>query len=366
MKVLVIVPEIVTYGGTVRFLEHLLDLHLRQGLKTALLVPDDQHHVVLCALAQQYGVELVSFSNRISPRTAPFLTPFLDLVFSWPAILSQRPDLVVVSTSDPGRMSCVLYVPVPVLYILHSTPEKRFRLLPRWYMRIGSMLRNRIMTVSMAAANTVAETMGIPRARIAVVHNSCPIKEASTESSGKPIVLTVGHMVDYKNPWLWLEVACKVLATYPDTLFVWLGDGELLESVRDKVRQRSLEERVLLPGYVEDPSEWYLRASVYFQPSIRESHGIAVLEAMAHGLPCVVSDTGGLPESVVNKETGYVCPLANLDCFTTAVMELLEDFGLRSKMGEAGRQRVDNLFSEKKQEDKLMSLYCSLVQKDEG
>jgi len=366
MKVLLIVPDVGRYGGTTRFLERLLDIHVRHGIITTLLVPTGQCHDGLVAIAARYGVTLVHSLSRTLPDTPPFFTPFFDFLFSWTTLRLHCPDLIVVSTADPGRLSIALYFPFPVLYILHSIPEKRFRLFPRWYIKIGSLLRNRFVTVSGAAADAISETMGIPRTCIEVVYNSYPVGERGTENSHQSVVLTVGHLVGYKNPWLWLDIACKVLATYPDTLFVWLGDGELLEPLRNKVKQLSLEKWILLPGYIEDPSSWYLGTSVYLQPSSRESHGIAVLEAMAHGLPCVVANIGGLPESVVDGESGYVCPLADPASFAAAVMGLLGDPGLRNRMGEAGRQRVENNFSEELQEEKLMVLYCSLVQQKEG
>jgi len=367
MNVLVIVPEFVTYGGTARFLERLLELHLRQGFRTTLLVPEEQRHGALCSLAQRYDAELVGASNRINPRTPPFLTPLLDFACIWPVVRSQRPDLIVVSTAEPGRMSVALYCPFPVLYILHSVPEQNFRLLPKLYLRVGAMLHSRVMTVSHAAADAIAETMGIPRTRIRVVHNSVPAGgEQGVENKGKPVVLTAGHLVDYKNPWLWLDVARMVLAVYPEALFVWLGDGELLESVRSKVRELSLEERILLPGYVENTSSWYQTASVYLQPSRRESHGIAVLEAMVHGLPCVVADSGGMPESVLDGETGHVCPLSDPACFADRIKTLLYNPMLRIKMGSAGRLRAETCFSEALQEEKILSLYKQLVQHQAG
>lgn len=363
MNVLVIVPEFVTYGGTARFLERLLELHLRQGFRTILLTSAAPCHSALSSLAQRCRAELVFAPNRARPGTAPLLTPWYDLLFSWRTLRASSPDLIVVSTADPGRMSIALYVPVPVLYILHSIPEKRFRWLPRFYLRVGSMLRNRIVTVSRAAADAIAETMGIPHASIQVVHNSVPAAgDQGTKNKGQSVVLTAGHLVDYKNPWLWLDVARMVLAVYPAALFVWLGDGELLESVRSKVRELSMEDRILLPGYVETPSSWYRKASIYLQPSRRESHGIAVLEAMAHGLPCVVADSGGLPESVLDGETGYVCPLADPAGFAGRITMLLSDPALRSSMGVAGRQRVETCFSEASQDKKLLSLYKQLAE----
>ncbi len=361
MRVLVVVPEPACHGGATRFLDQLLALHLRNGMVTTLLTPAAPCHAVLSSLAQRYHVELAIAPNRTAPETPPFLTPVYDLLFSWRTVRASRPDLIVVSTADPGRMSVALYYPVPVLYILHSIPEQRFCWLPRLYLRVGAMLHNRIMTVSRAAADAVTETMGIPRARIKVVHNSCPVGVCGTERGNTPVILTVGHLVDYKNPWFWLEIADQVVSAYPDALFVWLGDGELLESLRHRVRELSLEERILMPGYVEAPSSWYQKASVYLQPSRRESHGIAVLEAMAHGLPCVVADSGGMPESVIDGETGYVCPLADPACFADHIKTLLSDSPLRSTMGAAGRQRVETCFSETSQEQKLLLLYEQLV-----
>jgi len=168
-------------------------------------------------------------------------------------------------------------------------------------------------------------------------------------------------MVAYKNPELWLEVACMVLHVFPDSLFVWLGDGILLKTIREKVKLLSLEDRIMLPGYESNPSSWYSQAHLYFQPSLRESHGIAVLEAMAHGLPCVVADTGGLPESVVDGETGYVCPPDDTAGFAGRILQLLEDPAMRERMGVAGQQRVARCFSKEIQEQKIMALYDHLV-----
>lgn len=82
---------------------------------------------------------------------------------------------------------------------------------------------------------------------------------------------------------------------------------------------------------------------------------------MSHGLPCVVADTGGLPESVVNFETGYVCPPTQPDNFTERILELLNDAVLRERMGSSGYKRVKKCFSEDIQENKILVLYNRLA-----
>ena len=360
MRVLVIVTDTYSYGGTCRFLERLLEMHSQQRIETALLVPECDYGEYVALLVPRFSVEVFAARNRVGPDTSPFLTPLFDGLFSWRTVRSWLPDLIVVSTGDPGRMSVVLYYPVPVLYILHSAPEYRFRFLPRCYLQLGLLFNNVVMTVSKAAADSISHLMGIPREKIAVVHNSCKFVEQSVDGR-LAVVLTVGHVVSYKNPLGWLAAAQMVIQDRPDVSFVWVGDGEMLDSMRVKINALGLEDRIRLPGFIAEPSTWYETAQVYFQPSLRESHGIAVLEAMLHGLPCVVADTGGMPESVVNGETGYVCPPADSACFAGRITELLGDFALRERMGNAGRQRVERSFTEEIQELKIMALYERLV-----
>ena len=362
MRVLLIVTDRYSYGGTSRFLEQLLEIHERNGIDTALLVPSHLCDNSLISLAIKHKSKIFSKVNRNRQYTFPLLTPFFDFSFSWETVKSFRPNILVISTADPGRMSVAFYFPAPLLYILHTMPEKSFRLLPRLYMRLGSMLNNLTIAVSRAAARSISINMGIPTDKISVVYNSCHLIQNKSKADSS-IVLTVGHLVPYKNPHLWLKVAQQVIKSRFDVKFVWLGDGELLTSLREMVASLSLEELVLLPGHVPDPSQWYERSQIYFQPSLRESHGIAVLEAMAHGLPCVVADTGGLPESVVDNETGFICSPEDATGFTDRILNLFTDASLRLRMGTAGRLRIERCFSEAAQEQKILALYDNLVKK---
>ena len=362
MRILVIIPDKYAYGGTSHFLELLLELHDRRGIETALLVPAHHNNSSLVSLATRHRVKILSAINKVRDNTSPVLTPIFDFLFSWRAVKSWRPDLLVVSTADPGRMSVALYFPIPVLYILHSVPETCFGYLPRFYLRIGSLLKNRIMTVSKASAETISITMGIPLDKISVVYNSCRSIQHKLKAE-LPVIVTAGHLVPYKNPHGWLKVAQCVIKQRADITFIWLGDGELLAPMREMVKTLGIEDRVLLPGFVSDPYTWYEKSQVYFQPSLRESHGIAVLEAMSHGLPCVVSDTGGLPESVVDNETGFVCPPGDVTGFADRILALLGDPELRERMGSVGRLRTEQYFSETEQEQKIMALYECLVKK---
>lgn len=364
MRILIIAPGIGPYGGTLRFLERLMEIHRNQGITSALLIESgDSTGSGVTEMAHRNSVTVFRESNRNQLTTPPFLTPLLDLSFSIRTCYSWRPDLIIVSTGDPGRMSIVLYYPVPVIYVLHTVPELKMRILPRLYLRLSMMFNNSVLTVSQAAASAISKNMYIPYGKIAVVPNGC--KPMSTvEVATAPIVLTVGHMVAYKNPETWFAVAKKVIQQRPDTNFVWVGDGELMASIYKKAASSKLLDRIHFPGCSNDPSIWFKQACVYFQPSLKESQGIAVLEAMAHGLPCVVSDVGGLPESVQNGVTGFVVHFSDVDGFSRAIIQLLDNSSnLRKQFGKSGLQRLNELFSEEQQEQGIKQLYEKMLGK---
>jgi len=99
--------------------------------------------------------------------------------------------------------------------------------------------------------------------------------------------------------------------------------------------------------------ELYEEADIYFQPSSLESHGISVVEAMMFGLPCVVSNVGGLPESVKNNESGYVFNVNDIDDAVDKLTDLIFDTDKRTLMGEMGIKIFNKKFKKEIWEEKM-------------
>jgi glycosyltransferase involved in cell wall biosynthesis len=147
----------------------------------------------------------------------------------------------------------------------------------------------------------------------------------------KKIVLTIGSLTEYKNPFLWVQVAKELIRNSNDNIFfIWAGDGPLLT----KCKELSLGiDQINFIGHVEHVSSLYESAYIYFQPSLIESQGIAVIGAMYHSLPCVVSNRGGLKESVQNNFNGFIVNIENIFDSINALTLLLSDTLLQTKMG---------------------------------
>ena len=167
------------------------------------------------------------------------------------------------------------------------------------------------------------------------------------------IILTLGHVERYKNPQTWIRVALKVRDVRPDAKFIWAGNGSLLRIFWNL--SYNVQKDISFIGYQKDVDKLYKEATIYFQPSLIESQGMSVVDAMAYGLPCVTSDAGGLPEVI--GTTGYLCPPNDIDMYVTAIIHLIDYEPLRNDMGRRAKERVEKLFSKEIQDKKMKELY---------
>ncbi len=95
----------------------------------------------------------------------------------------------------------------------------------------------------------------------------------------------------------------------------------------------------------EDMPALYQQADILLFPTVREGLPLAVLEAMACGLPVVATDCSSLPELIIHEKGGYLCELGNVEEFATRINELAASPGLRREMGEFNRARVEKKFT---------------------
>jgi N-acetyl-alpha-D-glucosaminyl L-malate synthase BshA len=123
-----------------------------------------------------------------------------------------------------------------------------------------------------------------------------------------------------------------------------VGDGPERVPTERRARDLGVYDDVRFLGK-QDPIEEILSiADVFLMPSGSETFGLAALEAMACEVPVVATDVGGLPELIVHGETGFLCPLDDLQEFTERTRELLTDDDLQDEMAAAARARAVETF----------------------
>lgn len=123
-----------------------------------------------------------------------------------------------------------------------------------------------------------------------------------------------------------------------------VGDGPDRMQAQRAATELGVADHVRFLGKQEPVEEILSIADVFMIPSGSETFGLAALEAMACEVPVVASDIGGLPELVVEGETGFLCPLGDIDAFTDRAYRILTDDSLHNQMAHAGRQRAVDVF----------------------
>lgn len=136
-----------------------------------------------------------------------------------------------------------------------------------------------------------------------------------------------------------VSVFAKVSETLPCRL-VMVGDGPARAEAEAQVAAAGLTRRTRFLGRLDRFADVLGHGDVFLLPSESESFGVAALEAMAAGVPVVASAVGGLPEVVVDGETGRLVPMGDVAAFARATLEIAGSPAVRSAMGEAAHRHA--------------------------
>jgi glycosyltransferase involved in cell wall biosynthesis len=215
------------------------------------------------------------------------------------------------------------------------TGELLFRLLERWPLRL--LYRDTpFLTISQAAREDLVRE-GIPRENITVEYLGVDQDRfRRVERTPEPRLVYVGRLKAYKR----VEILFDVLEAVPGTLLDVVGEGDHRPDLEAEIERRGLGDRVVMHGYVDGSrkAELYGRAWVNLTASASEGWSLTVMEAAMCGTPSAALAVGGLWESVVHGETGFLArDTAEL---AEHVRELVEDRALRERFGDAAERRA--------------------------
>jgi N-acetyl-alpha-D-glucosaminyl L-malate synthase BshA len=153
----------------------------------------------------------------------------------------------------------------------------------------------------------------------------------------------------------------EIIARRSDARLVLVGDGPELGPAERRLRELGLRDRAELHGHRHDLPPLLCDSDVFLLPSQTESFGVAALEAMACGVPVVASEVGGLPEVVTNGETGYLCPVGDIERFAEHTLSLLDDPTRRHAMGQLAREHAVTRFGMAVALDRYEAMYQRLI-----
>ncbi|MFQ5720558.1 MAG: glycosyltransferase [Acidobacteriota bacterium] len=227
-----------------------------------------------------------------------------------------------------------------------------------------------VVAVSAEARRTYAGR-GIDPDKITVIENGVEVVEAGETqaesrryfdlpASGR-IITSVANLGPEKDHATLLQAARSVIVRHPSAFFALAGTGPMQAEVEQQVKALRLEDHVRLLGHVRDVRRLLNATDIFCLTSLVEGMSNALLEAMAAGLPAVVTDAGSNARLVVDGETGRVVPVRDPRALAAALDPLVGSAALAAPMGQAARDRAVEEFSIERMIATLQGRYAGVV-----
>ncbi|HEX8779212.1 MAG TPA: glycosyltransferase family 4 protein [Rhodanobacter sp.] len=241
---------------------------------------------------------------------------------------------------------------IPVALFRHRIkPMKGYsaRLVPR--------LAQRFFAVSGYARRDYIER-GMPAQRVQVLYNPVDTGSYRPDRIQRAALLHVlgleenaivlgyiGRMLTWKGIFTLLEAANAAMAREPRLRCLWLGDGADTQQLQERINTLPLAHRHQVLGWVDDAHSYYNALSMLALPSLEpETFGRVSAEAQACNVPVLVSNVGGIPETLQPGVTGLLLPPGDVDAWRDAILALCDD-ATRLPMADAARDFVERHFS---------------------
>ena len=263
------------------------------------------------------------------------------------AIREARPDVVISFMTETNVLTLLAtrWLGVPVIVTEHADPRKKrtprvWKLLRRFSYRLAS----RVVSVSEGVDEYFA---WLPKSKRAVIPNPVPLAEIRA-AAGDPLtlnrpraIIAMGRLEVEKGYDVLVRAFARVAADFPDWGLVILGEGTEREQLESLIGDLGLTGRAQLPGLLENPFPTLKRADLFVLSSHTESFGLALVEAMACGLPVIATECWHTSPGIVrNGVNGLVVPSEDAESLASAMAELMSNESKRRDLASNSARSV--------------------------
>lgn len=177
------------------------------------------------------------------------------------------------------------------------------------------------------------------------------------------LVGIVAQLEDHKGHKYLMEASKVLKEQTPKIKIIVVGTGSLMMELNKQVQALEVEDIVFFLGFREDVPQILSSLDLFVLSSHMEGLGSSIMDAMACRLPVVATQTGGIPEIVINEETGLLVPPKNPLALANAILRLYKDRKFASRLGQRGYELVHEKFSAEAMGQKIIDLYQKLADK---
>jgi len=183
------------------------------------------------------------------------------------------------------------------------------------------------------------------------------LAELGIEGSG-PVFLSIGRLQSNKGFDVLAGALSAAVAKLPDGwAWVLVGDGPMRSTIEKATRDGGIAQHTAFAGRLSDADMHSIASAAdwFVHPTLYEGSSLVTLEAMAHGLPVIASNAGGLPDKVIDGESGFLVPPGDVSALGDALVRAADADG--SAMGAVGRRRCEDVFGWDAVIDRYIDVY---------
>jgi glycosyltransferase involved in cell wall biosynthesis len=245
-----------------------------------------------------------------------------------------------------------------------------------FYNRLNVFLLRRFTRVMAVSARMKEDLVsgGVAASRIDMVTNAvagpaATDREASRErirtrlgiGAGDMVFGYVGRLSEEKGVSYLIDAARAVVGAHPTCRLLIVGAGPQEAALQQRVRGTPLEAAVSFAGFQSDPSAWYSAMDAFVLPSLTEGTPMALLEAMAHGLPAIATEVGGVPAIIANGTNGLLVPPGDATRLAGAMATVARDSLLRERLADGATRSVREGYDVRSWTHRVRDVYLSAI-----
>lgn len=261
---------------------------------------------------------------------------------------------------------------IPVLTTIHNTEihhtsGKVFDSGVRYLDRKTFRICKKIVVVSGYLKKFISDIYDIHDTDITVVYNGIDMPENGDvfdkKAWGIPddsiLICTVARLHPQKGIPFVIKAINTVVKKGLKATAVVVGDGPLRNEIEALIR--AVNAPVVLAGFQKDVFPFIRAADIFILPSLWEGFGLSIIEAMSFSKPVIASSVGGISEIVEDGGSGILCPPGDHEKLADAMVMLIQNPDLRKTMGDAGKKRVEQLFTAERMSRRYQKIYRELI-----
>jgi glycosyltransferase involved in cell wall biosynthesis len=371
-------------GGTIKRILHIVEDLSVGGLEKVLAsivlsLDKSKYDVQVWCLARGGDIAQELIEKGISVRILKMESYYNPLNIVCLGLAMNRERFQLIHTHGYfagtfGRLAAILArIPVVIAHV-HSTDYgygKRNLMIERFL----SYFTDRIICISHAVEMFVTVNEGIRSEKTCLIYNGVvppdhllndQLRKNMRVSLGLDVeaivIAIVASLTANKGHGILLTAFKKAFRSHPLIRLLIVGDGPLRDQLETATRKLMMDQAVVFTGIRQDVFSLLQTSDIFVLPSRdREGLGIALIEAMAVGLPVIGTNLGGIPEVIEDGENGFIVSPRSSEQLAEALKKLVNDQALRTNMGRRGRQIYEEKFTMPKMIKQIETLYDQLL-----